>query len=80
MEETMITDQGEVRVELIFNNGVLGFALFSSPGAPYELCLVDVEDKKIIVRVGNFKTLEEVQTEYRHFCDMFVSAMRKIEW
>lgn len=79
MEETT-PNQGGVHVELIFNNGILGFALFCAPGEPYELCMVDAEEKKIIIRIGKFNTLDEVNAEYRHFCDTFVSAMRKIEW
>jgi hypothetical protein len=73
-------NQGDVRIELPFNGTVLGFALFTHPDNTLELCMVDVEDKKILISLGTFADINEVQQEYRHFVDTFAIAMRKIDW
>ncbi len=74
-------DNGTVELQLPFQSCTFGFALFHHKlRNVFELCMVDAGSTKILLVIGEFATLEEVQTEYRHFVDTFTMAMRRIEW
>ena len=72
---------GTVEVQFPFDGCSFGFALFNhQPDNTYELCMVDAASTQILLSIGKFNTIDEVQEEYRQFVDTFVMAMRKIEW
>ena len=79
MEENEST-QGEVRLEFPFENCSFGFAVFAHAVNRLELCMVDAGSTQILMSVGTFETLDQVQEEYKNFVDTFTMAMRKIEW
>ena len=79
MEENVLP-QGEVRIEYPFPSCPLGFALFTHAVNSYELCLVEVVTTQILLRIGIFETMAEVQEEYKHFVDTFAVSMRQIDW
>jgi hypothetical protein len=79
MEENEST-QGEVRLEFPFDNCSFGFAVFTHAVDRLELCMVDAGSTQILISIGTFKTMDEVQEEYINFVDTFAMAMRKIEW
>lgn len=80
MENTAATQEGAVRLEFPFNGYKFGFALFTHSKYSYELCIVDADAIKILMSIGTYSTLNEVQNEYKYFVDAFTLAMRKIEW
>ena len=80
MEDTVTNQESAVRLEFPFKGHPFGFALFTHSKYSYELCIVDAEAIKILMSIGTYGTLNEVQNEYRYFVDAFALAMRKIEW
>jgi hypothetical protein len=79
MEENEST-QSEVRLEFPFDNCSFGFAVFNHAVNRLELCMVDAGSTQILMSIGTFETLDQVQEEYKNFVDTFTMAMRKIEW
>ena len=79
MEENELT-QGEVRLEFPFENCSFGFAVFKHAVNQYELSMVDAASTQILLKIGTFEKMDEVQEEYKNFVDTFTIAMRKIEW
>ena len=73
-------NEGEVRLEFPFKGYTFGFALFKHGPNNYELCMVDAASLQILMSIGTFETLNEVQNEYMYFVDAFAIAMRDIEW
>lgn len=71
---------GSVRVEFPFESCSFGFAVFQHAVNRLELCMVDAASTQILMSIGTFETLDQVQEEYKNFVDTFTMAMRKIEW
>lgn len=71
---------GSVRLEFPFKSCSFGFALFEHEPNRLELCMVDASSVQILMSIGTFATLDEVQNEYMYFTTTLASAMRDIEW
>ena len=71
---------GTVRLKFPFKSCSFGFALFEHEPNRLELCMVDAASVQILMSIGTFATLDEVQNEYMYFTTTLASAMRDIEW